>query len=630
MSDSLKNRIAAVKASGLFSEAEYPLRSEAMRQRKDPVEHYLTEGEARGAPPSRRFDPAYYRRKHGIEGDSPLIHYLLFGRKQGFRPRAVVADYDFVGGRFRPGFRRIIVIVGEGVPDDDSMRGCRLVRRLQDSADVIALFLSGGPLPRTIERDAAAIVAPAGALASSWLREAGETDLLAASLVANGRPGAVISQSKAGHVLAPGFSRRFVPVVSMIAEGAPAATPDVVYAFSSAVVFPDDDVRNSSLLRCPALRSRRAEVIPFGEDGEGAVPALLRVVSEAEQEMNAIRLDHDALLSDATLLRRVSPAGDPTPEIKRQIRDNFVIRGLDTGLGPIFPSPKILQNLDERAVWRDIGSRRGNPAAHHLLRGAGGPAAMKQVITPSANLPGPGPRKVALHGHYYYTELAEELLSALSRHGRNVDLYLSVDTEEKRQHLAQMLVRHGRQAEIRVLPNRGRDVGPFLTGFRDLFDGRYDIIGHVHGKRSPQYQFGQGEAWRRTLLENVVGFKHPMMEAILSAFGQDDTIGLVFPAIDNFCLWDLNFPMSQELAGRMGLASDLSQPFFEYPAGMMFWCRPEALRPLIDLNLGWEDYPAEPMPIDGTICHAIERLLPFVCESQGLRYVTTRVPKRPR
>jgi lipopolysaccharide biosynthesis protein len=45
---------------------------------------------------------------------------------------------------------------------------------------------------------------------------------------------------------------------------------------------------------------------------------------------------------------------------------------------------------------------------------------------------------------------------------------------------------------------------------------------------------------------------------------------------------------------------------------------------------GWsrrcEDYPPEPLPHDGTILHAIERLLPFVARHAGCRFATTHVP----
>jgi lipopolysaccharide biosynthesis protein len=57
----------------------------------------------------------------------------------------------------------------------------------------------------------------------------------------------------------------------------------------------------------------------------------------------------------------------------------------------------------------------------------------------------------------------------------------------------------------------------------------------------------------------------------------------------------------------------------------MFWARPQALKPLIDLGLTWDDYPDEPLPIDGTLLHALERLLPFSAAQSGYSYALTYV-----
>lgn len=64
----------------------------------------------------------------------------------------------------------------------------------------------------------------------------------------------------------------------------------------------------------------------------------------------------------------------------------------------------------------------------------------------------------------------------------------------------------------------------------------------------------------------------------------------------------------------------------DFPAGSMFWARSQALLPLFDLGLGWDDYPEEPVPHDGTILHALERLVPVVVESRGFRVAVTHIP----
>ena len=57
----------------------------------------------------------------------------------------------------------------------------------------------------------------------------------------------------------------------------------------------------------------------------------------------------------------------------------------------------------------------------------------------------------------------------------------------------------------------------------------------------------------------------------------------------------------------------------------MFWARTCALSPLIDVNLQWDDYPPEPVPYDGTLLHAIERLFPLTLRPETHRAAVTNV-----
>jgi lipopolysaccharide biosynthesis protein len=59
---------------------------------------------------------------------------------------------------------------------------------------------------------------------------------------------------------------------------------------------------------------------------------------------------------------------------------------------------------------------------------------------------------------------------------------------------------------------------------------------------------------------------------------------------------------------------------FNFPIGTMFWSRTKALVPLMELNLRYQDFPEEPLSIDGTMLHALERLLPFIAEKAGFSY----------
>jgi hypothetical protein len=84
---------------------------------------------------------------------------------------------------------------------------------------------------------------------------------------------------------------------------------------------------------------------------------------------------------------------------------------------------------------------------------------------------------------------------------------------------------------------------------------------------------------------------------------------------------ETNRAIAERLAPRLGLGP--LPDHVDFPAGSMFWARPQALAPLFALGLGPADYPPEPLPQDGTILHALERLLPIVAQSRGYRTAVT-------
>ena len=249
------------------------------------------------------------------------------------------------------------------------------------------------------------------------------------------------------------------------------------------------------------------------------------------------------------------------------------------------------------------------------------------VLRDDAPPPAAAGLRAALHLHLHYPELAAEFAARLSAArgtagSAPLDLILSTTSDARRVEIEWAFRGYkGGSARVVVVPNRGRDIGPFLTEAGPLVqDGGYDVVGHLHGKRSLAVDGAMGDRWRGFLLDTLLGGAAGL-PAVLSLFAEEAGLGLVF-AEDRHCVgWDKNRPAAEALAARMQSAPVLPEwPVF--PIGTMFWARPAAVAPFWALGFGPQDLPREPVGYDGTVLHAVERMLPAVCESTGHGWCT--------
>jgi hypothetical protein len=276
-----------------------------------------------------------------------------------------------------------------------------------------------------------------------------------------------------------------------------------------------------------------------------------------------------------------------------------------------------------------------NPLAHFIRSGGPKGPWLLDIIapehSPSAQVPD---QRVALHLHIHYPDLTPELFRPIAANRTRTDIFVTVSSEEGLREVTDTAAGLGISIkDIRVVPNRGRDVGPLLTLLGRRLVKDYDIIGHLHAKRSlsvpERHRKGdwtkRGAVWRTFCVENLLGGKHAMLDLILGRFARNPKLGLVFPSDPNIWGWTPNRPPAEVLLERMGIAANLPEDFF-FPMGTMFWARADAIAPLLQLDLTWSDYPPEPIAYEGTILHAIERLFPVVAQHRGFEIAGTYVP----
>lgn len=236
-------------------------------------------------------------------------------------------------------------------------------------------------------------------------------------------------------------------------------------------------------------------------------------------------------------------------------------------------------------------------------------------------------RRIAAIVHLYYEDLAWEFKRYLTNVPGQLDLFISTVDAFRAQCLRHAFADWTKgTVDIRIVPNRGRDIAPKLVSFADIY-ARYDYVLHVHGKRS--YHAGVLALWRQYLLESLTGSR-AVVASILHLFEHQPRIGMVaaqhYEPLRHWIHWGGNLPHAHRLASCLGIALNDEAPL-DFPSGSMFWARSAALRPILDLSLQTEDFEEEAGGKDGTLAHAIERMYFYVCERAGYDWIKVARPE---
>jgi len=221
------------------------------------------------------------------------------------------------------------------------------------------------------------------------------------------------------------------------------------------------------------------------------------------------------------------------------------------------------------------------------------------------------PSNVALHCHIYYYDLIDEFAHHISQIPFKLDVFVSVTSDEGLKVCKAKLsvLANIGNLYVEIVPNKGRDIGPMLAHFGNRLK-TYDYVGHIQSKKS-LYNAGATMGWREYLFNALLGTPENVNK-IFDQFEKNNKLGIIYPQAFSQVpyaafTWLANRSDGQRLCTLMNI--EFPDAYFNFPAGSMFWARVDALRPLFDLNLGWDDFPDELAQNDGTIAHAIERLL---------------------
>lgn len=236
-------------------------------------------------------------------------------------------------------------------------------------------------------------------------------------------------------------------------------------------------------------------------------------------------------------------------------------------------------------------------------------------------------RRIALCMHLYFMDMLPQSCAFAANMPQETDVFISTNTPEKKQQIEEAfrtLPLHA--VTVKVVENRGRDVAAFLCDLAPQIR-EYDYACFMHDKKAIQTKPGSvGASFGYVCNENICKNADYVLN-VLTEFEKDPYLGLLCPPFPthgvyfmNMCSngWGPNFDNTKALMKKLGIDRPISGEKMPIaPFGSVFWFRVKALAPLFDHGWKHEDFPPEPLPQDGTISHAIERIYPFVAQGAG-------------
>lgn len=233
-------------------------------------------------------------------------------------------------------------------------------------------------------------------------------------------------------------------------------------------------------------------------------------------------------------------------------------------------------------------------------------------------------RKVVVIIHLHYLDTIDLYLEYINVIPDSIDIFFTFSSCEVKNALQKTI--NGKRKNCRFIEkqNRGRDISAFLVACRkDIL--QYEYICFLHDKKEKRSIYKKDtETWVKCLWDNMIGSTE-FIENILLTFFKNPTLGLLvppFPITEHFstfymCPWGYNFDITSVLVKKLDLNCDLNISKPPITLGTVFWARTTALKKLFEIEWKYKDFDEEPLKNDGTISHAIERVLAYVAQDAG-------------
>ncbi|UDQ98844.1 rhamnan synthesis F family protein [Lentisphaerota bacterium WC36G] len=226
--------------------------------------------------------------------------------------------------------------------------------------------------------------------------------------------------------------------------------------------------------------------------------------------------------------------------------------------------------------------------------------------------------KALVHVHVFYKEMFEEIRDALQNITVEYDLFVTMieeDVEFRKQILA-----FKKNSVIKIVENRGFDIGPFLSIINKIDLDNYDFIIKLHTKGNVAKNHPlvhhvnmSGNAWRKFLLSFLASKE--VFDKQLALFESNGKIGMTADDKVTTCL-DRDYN-AKKILNEFLRKNQIKQCKYKFVAGSMFMARAQLFKQLQQCDLKIEDFAFVDVNRAGELAHAIERYLGQLVYSQG-------------
>lgn len=284
--------------------------------------------------------------------------------------------------------------------------------------------------------------------------------------------------------------------------------------------------------------------------------------------------------------------------------------GLAWGMHPVGGAKKLV-----RTIYKLPARIRGKVADIRDVRKANTLYALNdsQIM----NMRRKSSTKLAVVLHLYYIDMWSQFTQYLKRlEGQDYDLFVTIPVHHGG--FRDKIIEDFKNAQVFAVPNRGRDVLPFIWLASHLERLGYETYLKLHSKKSKHRS--DGSDWFESIINHLVPDNPKVVTKISQKIGRKDT-ALIGPG-GQYVSLRVNYRQNKDGLARVfnDMHAEL-RPVDAYKygffAGTMFWGRIDAISDVLAIRYSPKDFPLEKGQIDATLAHALERVIGSYPETLG-------------